>query len=524
MNRFSCATRSVTFAAIVGLSLGVGAAPSVVAQETAVNQTAGNSPLVNKDAKGQLTIHKKANPTNLGTPTGKEDATVTGEDLDGVGFTVYKINDVDVTTNAGLLAASKVEAKDYLKGGTADTSKVTIVGQEQFTSGGKITLPTLALGAYLVVETTPKEGYDPAAPFVAFVPMTEDNAAAGGIKWNYDVHAYPKNYKRDVPTKTVKDKDQNVGDKELVYSISADARQLPPGEAYTQFMVEDSIDAKLEITDVKVTGEGTKSELNDSDFKQPLFSGQKVTVDLNEQGLAKLQPGAKITVTVTTTVKQGLEGVTDVAPNTAKVYQNKPGGVQDTTGTPTPTVKTYWGGLKFKKVDNKREGLKGAEFQIVRLSAQEQCSSIKTSDKNAFSNLVVNGQQNGEVKQTFTSSEDGTVQVTGLHVNDFENNEEIEEASQSKYCLVETKAPVGKELLAEAIEFKLVAQKPAGEERKYELASVKVGDVDGEVVNIDDTTPQLPLTGGAGIGILAALGALIIGAGAWLARRNSAKS
>ncbi|WP_231139753.1 LPXTG cell wall anchor domain-containing protein [Corynebacterium ulcerans] len=32
------------------------------------------------------------------------------------------------------------------------------------------------------------------------------------------------------------------------------------------------------------------------------------------------------------------------------------------------------------------------------------------------------------------------------------------------------------------------------------------------------------MTGGAGIGILAALGALIIGAGAWLARRNSAKN
>ncbi|MHC9829417.1 LPXTG cell wall anchor domain-containing protein [Corynebacterium diphtheriae] len=36
--------------------------------------------------------------------------------------------------------------------------------------------------------------------------------------------------------------------------------------------------------------------------------------------------------------------------------------------------------------------------------------------------------------------------------------------------------------------------------------------------------PNLPMTGGAGVGILAAIGAAIIGAGAWFARRNSAES
>nr|WP_244659201.1 LPXTG cell wall anchor domain-containing protein [Corynebacterium diphtheriae] len=34
----------------------------------------------------------------------------------------------------------------------------------------------------------------------------------------------------------------------------------------------------------------------------------------------------------------------------------------------------------------------------------------------------------------------------------------------------------------------------------------------------------MPLTGGAGVGILAAIGAAIIGAGAWFARRNSAEA
>ena len=52
--------------------------------------------------------------------------------------------------------------------------------------------------------------------------------------------------------------------------------------------------------------------------------------------------------------------------------------------------------------------------------------------------------------------------------------------------------------------------------------TVKVGDKDNQVVNLEDSTPKLPLTGGMGIGILAALGALIIAAGAYSAKRRSA--
>lgn len=96
MNKFSRTARSVTFAAIVGLSMGV-SAPAAIAQDTAVNQAAGNSPLVNKDAKGSLTIHKFGNPTSEGQPSGTEadvqDVIANGgEKLAGVGFTVYKIN------------------------------------------------------------------------------------------------------------------------------------------------------------------------------------------------------------------------------------------------------------------------------------------------------------------------------------------------------------------------------------------------------------------------------------------------
>lgn len=67
MKKNSLNIRSVTFAAVAGLSLGIAAPGAVaIAQDTAINQAAGDSPLVNKNAKGSLTIHKFANPTGEG--------------------------------------------------------------------------------------------------------------------------------------------------------------------------------------------------------------------------------------------------------------------------------------------------------------------------------------------------------------------------------------------------------------------------------------------------------------------------
>lgn len=542
MNKFSRTARSVTFAAIVGLSMGV-SAPVAIAQDTSVNQAAGDSPLVNKDAKGSLTIHKFGNPTSEGQPSGTaadvDDVKANGgEVLEGVEFTVYKINktadgatDIDVTTNEGLLAASKLKAGDFATGTQATQALIDNGTLEKVATGTTnekgewVVSENLDLGAYLVVETGPKEGYDPAVPFIAFVPMTSNGKVGDetqGTTWNYDVHAFPKNYKDEEPTKTVKDKDQNAGDENLVYTVTGTARQLKPNTERTQFQITDQIDPKLTVTDVQVKvvkGDGSEQALtatDDTDGK--FFEGNNVDVDLKPEVAKTLGTGDKVVVTITTTLKPEFENATDIAPNKGLVFQNNPDGTENSTPKETPEVKTYWGGLQFKKVDGDRNGLEGAEFQIVRQAAGEKCSDIDTTKKDSWT--PVNGQQGGEVKTTFVSGQDGIVKITGLHVNDFEDNAEVVEGEQSHYCLIETKAPEGKELLPEALEFKLVATETSPE-RVYELVSVQVGANEGEVVNSDDTTPNLPMTGGAGVGILAAIGAAIVAAGAWFARRGS---
>jgi len=533
----SLTIRSVTFAAIAGLSLGIAAPGSIaVAQEgqdPTVNQTAGDSPLVNKNAKGALTIHKFGNPINEGTPSGTlEDAKDVerngGEPLEGVGFTVYKINttadgatDIDVTTNEGLVAASKLKAADFSQGAQLKDGLPAgaLTKVDTGTTGANGTWEVskeLELGAYLVVETTPKEGYDPAVPFIAFVPMTADNGADNqGTSWNYDVHAFPKNYKDEEPTKTVKDKDQNAGDENLIYTVTGTARQLKPNTERTQFRITDQIDPKLEITGVNVTAAGKEIQ-PEQDVDGKFYEGNNVDVALKPEVAKTLEAGDKVEVTITTKLKAEFAKDTDIAPNKARVFQNNPDGSESDKPKETPEVKTYWGGLQFKKVDGDRKALEGAEFQIARQAAGKQCSEIDTTKKGSWT--PVNGQQGGKVKTTFVSGQDGMVKITGLHVNDFEDNAEVAAGDQSHYCLIETKAPKGKELLPEALEFKLVATS-TDPERVYELASVQVGANKGEVVNSDDTTPNLPMTGGMGIGILAAIGAAIVAAGAWFARR-----
>lgn len=527
LNKFSRTTRTAAVAAIAGLSLSLSMPVAFAEEPVAVAAaTASDSPLVNPNAKGTLTIHKYADPTSEpGVPSGTAaDADkIVADKLPGVGFTVYSIKDVDLTTNNGIAAAAKVKAGDYLKNGDVDPSRIPgtlekINGGEQRTDqDGKITFSDLKPGAYLVVESGPLAGYTPAIPFIAFVPMTENNAGDNqGVKWNYDVHAFPKNYKEEAPTKTVEDKDQNVGDT-VTYTVEGTVRKLVKDEVLTQFEISDKIDEKLQVT--SVVPQLNSINLESSDYTYELKDGNTVSVKLTDQGLAKVKTGDKVSVKIMTKVLEKLN--TGKVENTAIVYQNTPGGKQDTEGKPTPTVRTYWGGVTFKKVDKNHQTLGGAKFRILR-SDSSTCDDVNLKDKAQIEENSVHGNQNGQITKEFTSA-NGEFLITGLHVNDFANNQEV--VPPSTYCLVETMAPKGKELLSKAIPFQLKAESGATpENREYKLASVKVGDVDGEVVNIDDTTPQLPLTGGAGVGILAAIGAAIVAAGAWFARRNSSQN
>lgn len=485
MNKLSRTARSVTFAAIVGLSLGI-SAPAAVAQDMETSAVSVNKANIDFSKTGSLTLHKKKGAESKTAATGQEMEGVAGEALNGVKFKITKLN-------------FDLQKDDWTKfpknAGDVTEDMKSQTTSEQTTQGeGVAKFEQLALGLYLVEETEAPEGVIKGAPFIVSVPMVNEASDA----WNYDVVAYPKNnYSKT--EKTVKDADKNIQDA-YTYTITADAPALREGEQLKKFVFTDKLDSRLafqEVTEVKA-GDAT---LTDGDYEVTKPSGDNtntLTVTLTEQGLAKVTSGANMSLTFS--VKRTEVGATTDLKNKAEVIFNNPG-TEDDVKQDTNEVVTYHGKLKVVKEDGKETGkvLEGAKFELY------QCTSAtELGDK-----LTVNE------KSEWATGADGTFTIDGLHVTDFEDNKET--AATKKFCLKETEAPAGYAL----------PENPVTEVEFTRDNISQTGEGDDEVTlvskvqNIKQDTPNLPMTGGAGVGILAAIGAAIVAAGAWFARRGA---
>ncbi|WP_066524411.1 SpaH/EbpB family LPXTG-anchored major pilin [Corynebacterium bouchesdurhonense] len=535
MKNHSIAVRSVTVAAAAALSLGVAAPimPAYAADGQAYesNGLTVSDSTIDATAKGSLTIFKKADPKETHTSTGEVDSSATGTSLDGVEFTLYKVPGYDLTKNDQLVKASNLKVSD-VKPGEGD-----VVSVQTTANGGKATWTDLPVGVYYLRETKPAEGYSPAADSLVFVPMTRNNDAntGGGTQWLYDITAYPKNRKNTNPEKSVTDTGKNVGDK-VTYTVDTYAQYVDPDTQYrTFYRVEDNLDPALSTTADKVTVASTPNRefVKDKDYTVSVAKvdgRDQVLVKFTKEGIAKIDNGDKITVTIEATVNSK-PGNGDLK-NVAQHYENNPNDSQehDKDGTPpetpknTPEIHTFFGDLEFTKVNSTGKGLKDAEFKVFGIKGDQTCAALDT--KNLGENAK---EQTAAGKTTWVSDDTGKVTITGLHANnianwgyDAEKNQFTTANEWTSYCLVETKSPAGYELLAQPIEFKINANRNEAGVWTVANGSVKVGNTDNQVVNLEDSTPKLPLTGGMGIGILAALGALIIAAGAYSAKRRSA--
>ena len=346
-------------------------------------------------------------------------------------------------------------------------------------------------------ETNAPAGIVAGAPFIVSVPMVNEASDA----WNYDVIVYPKNTETKTE-KTVKDADKNIQDA-YSYTINADAPTWGAGKNLTAFRFEDRLDQRLDFQKVtEVKAGDTVLTAGDYTVNDPKANGNKLVVTLTEQGLAKVKSGAKMSLTFEVNRKE--VGDTTELKNQADVIFNNPNTGKEVNNQ-TNEVVTYHGKLKVVKKDGKEAGkvLQGAEFELYR------CASAQDKLENP---LTVNG------AKKWTTGADGTFTIDGLHVTDFEDGKEVVPASK-KFCLKETKAPAGYALPEKnvtAIDFTRDNIAKTGElngDDKITLVS--------EIDNIKQDTPNLPMTGGAGVGILAAIGAAIVAAGAWFARRTA---
>ncbi len=487
MNKISRTARSVAFAAIAGLALGV-SAPGALAQENpGAEQGAVNKANIDFTKKGSITLFKKKGAESGETATGKEMSNVKGEALNGVTFKITKLN-FDLQ-NGDWTKFPKTAAE------VKDTDKTTTTFEKMTAGEGEAKFTDLPLGIYLVEETSAPDGIVTGAPFIVSIPMVNQASDA----WNYDVIAYPKNTKTTTE-KTVKDADKNIQDA-YTYTINADAPTWGEGKSLTAFRFEDQLNERLdfqEVTEVKagdaVLGAG------DYTVNKPAENGNKLVVELTKQGLAKVKSGDKMSLTFD--VKRKEVGDTTELKNRADVIFNNPNTGNEVKNK-TNEVVTYHGKLKVVKKDGKEGGkvLQGAEFELYQCTSKDDLGAkltVKEQDK-------------------WTTGADGTFTIDGLHVTDFEDNKEA--PATKKFCLKETKAPAGYALPKNNVTEIEFTRANISKEGTFE-GDDKVTLV-SEIENIKQGTPKLPMTGGMGVGILAAIGAAIVAAGAWFARRGA---
>ncbi|KXI17050.1 LPXTG-motif protein cell wall anchor domain protein [Corynebacterium sp. CMW7794] len=464
-------------------------APGALAQDNpGAEQGAVNKANIDFTKKGSITLYKKKGAETANRATGKEMAGVPGEALSGV---TYKITKLNYDLQNGDWATFPKTAADA-KGHETDTTVEGITGDD-----GKVAFENLDLGIYLVEETKAPAGIVAGAPFIVSVPMVNEASDA----WNYDVVAYPKNTETKTE-KTVKDADKHIQDA-YTYTINADAPTFGTDKTLKKFVFSDQLDARLEfdkVTEVKA-GDVVLTE-GDYTIDAPAAGNTNtLTVTLTDQGLAKVASGAKMSLTFA--VKRKEVGDTTELKNQGTVIFNNPNTDKDVENK-TNEVVTYHGKLKVVKKDGKEAGkvLQGAEFELYR------CASAQDKLENP---LTVNG------VDKWTTGEDGTITIDGLHVTDFADNAQVTDVK--KFCLKETKAPAGY-----ALPEKNITEIDFTRDNIAKTGELKGDDkvtLVSEIENIKRDTPNLPMTGGAGVGILAAIGAAIVAAGAWFARRTA---
>ncbi|MDO5730967.1 SpaH/EbpB family LPXTG-anchored major pilin [Corynebacterium sphenisci] len=493
--------RPAATAAILGLALttGVFAAPvtlDLTPAAAAVEQAA----TIDFTRTGSITIHKRAGDDTETRADGTEMDGVPGEPLDGVEYKLTLVQGYKTSADVAKGQRMTLEEAQAATGGAVSTGTTG--------PGGVVTFDNLPLGRYLVEEVSAPAGHVPGGPFLVSVPMTAPERTG----WNYDVHVYPKNTV-NAAEKAVVDAGKHTGD-EITYTITSDIPTPAEGGLAKYEIVDDYDENMVTVDPATITAaldDGTALTPGEH-FTAEAGADGKVTVAFTAAGLTKLseKADARVVTTIPATVLaidggetvaegEGTGGV--VVPNTAQVIANEGGGSADGV-TETNTVETFFGKLLVEKTNDAGEALDGAKFELYDCANKDELG-----DK-----ISVAGQD------TWTTV-DGQASINALHVTDYADDAP---AGPAKYCLVEVEAPEGYELLAEPVEVEFT--------REALGASEGEGSADDavtlvkKITNVGTTQPSLPLTGGMGIGILAALGALIIGAGVWLAKRNGTKA
>lgn len=554
---FRLAAAAVSALAITTLGLGAPAAFADVTDQTKVNgtsQAAANPALVNPNATVQLNIEKHLGATTGQTNNGTSQ-TVTTPKLQGVKFDIYKVDGVDLTTNAGWTTAAAAEGVQP----AADMSTVTI-GGTTYTLTKVDTVTTDAtgtatftkdngVGLYFVKENLASSGtvtnlstgkevakstITPSSPFFVTLPMTDPTNLNS---WMYDVRVYPKN-QSDSMTKTVTDETTYTVGKAIEYKLTS---TISPVEELGYYYIADN-NAYVTVSGVSLAIKGaTTTALNGCDGaggstgpcdyvywldSDAGAAGSQLKIAFTEAGLTKLQDAKKADVTaqVETVINGTVASVpaSGEVPNTGSFipssdwYFNN-GGTNlppvppteppttpvtppepETPGIPSNEVKSYFGTITVdKKLVNAAAGdtAVGAAFAVyVDPTPTTPCTTDDVTGTSLMQASITEG---------------NTVTFSPLRASDWADNAALANSSAPgwiQYCVVETKAPDGYNLDAQPIAATI----------KWDSGTTTLTRNTTLVINNEKSNlgNQLPLTGGEGTAALSIAGLVLVGGGA----------
>ncbi|MEV8150629.1 SpaH/EbpB family LPXTG-anchored major pilin [Arthrobacter sp. NPDC080073] len=457
-----------------------------VPQETARVVDSGTGVTNPVPRTASLTIHKYQKPATA-TSLPNDGTALTAAQLQGltpisgVTFTVQKINNIDLTTNAGWAAAAALTPAQA-------ASRAAVPGTTAMTGAtGTASLSGLPLGLYLVTETSYPAGITPSAPFLVTLPMTDP---AGGNGWIYDVNVYPKNAVTTA-TKSVNDASVvKLGDN-VQWTITSDIPNVNPIDGYR---IVDKLEPKLSYANSTVALSNNVALVLNTDYTAVFDTATNtLTVDFTASGRAVLaaNPTGKVLVTVDTTVNT----VGEIT-NTALVYPNAasfnitPGQPGGPVVTP-PVSTTKWGNIVLHKKDSQSSApLAGAVFSVYpsRTDALARTNAINVGGASSW-----------------TTDASGNLVISGLRYSNRANGTAVGpgQPGYQSYWLVETRAPSGYVLLAQPVETTVTSDDPSA-------VTVTIGNVQ------QNAGFQLPLTG-VGTWALPAGGILVLaGAGLFM--------
>ena len=540
--------------AMCGMAL-FGSAGAAFAQEA--------SPIaVDGDAATTLDINKY-----LGSPidgTSSDGTTLeTAPDLpalSGVVFTAYEVVSytdldtgeivpLDLTTNDGWAAIAGLDQQTVTQGEINDLAfvheGVTYQLAERSsvtTEAGTATFTDLGVGFFLIQESDTTGAYTVDAednqvpvdgavlgsqPFFVTLPMTTPSGTGAGVTWMYDVDVYPKNQAAAID-KAVIDLGTVAGHEDLnaaQYVITSGI--APAGDGpLDMYVVGDSLDPLVTFTGATVAVGETALEAGV--HYDLVEEGQDVRIVFTQDGLDVLEEdrGGEVTTTLDVTFAADEDGET-VIPNDAWFIPGA-GWYEMTVGQDAPDPGTdpgdpgEWPGADPENpyeppTSNEVESLYG-QLNVTKVNGVDQTvleNAVFTlsfgtdSDGNGFCEAEAIGDT---IAAGLTTDADGQFSYNGLQASFFQDGAPTDVAQG--YCLTETAAPDGFNLLPESIYFEI--------DHTGEAGAWVVGPTDLTVanapINLDN---DLPLTGGQGAAMLGGLGILALGgAGGYLAYRS----